>query len=246
MEHSFRSQLVTKNLIITLFFLITIGLLIVPSCNKREDSPFSNDWTIHDGKPIQITSDGFSSQHRPEEALPLADLVVLGEITSIAPARWNTASGQRPTKWQFTSEWLLEWMIYTPFSFKINETLAGSPSHELESQFAVVGGMVDRDIIDTTRSIDIYTDIQIGDSVILFLKQAAGNLKNVAPYVYIDALRIDGEKAVAHCPTSRQECQVSFELADILGRVAQKDHLAMPETLDCDHFPENCDLVTPQ
>lgn len=173
------------------------------------------------GEPIRIDVVGYPSSHRPEEALPFADLVVVAEITEIGKARWSSADGLRPAEWQHNPESIAKWTIYTPFAFKTIEVLKGNVTGELASEFAALGGQVEDDRVDTSEIINLYTDINVGDKMVLFLSRATGDLANVAPYAYVDALRVDDGKATADCQGSRsaEDCRVSFELSDVLTKV---------------------------
>lgn len=173
-------------------------------------------------KPIRLDALGYPSSHRPEEALPFADLVVLAEITGIGKARWNTTDGLRPAEWQHNPKSIAKWMIYTPFAFKTIEVLKGNVTDELAPEFAALGGQVEDDWIDTSEIINLYADINVGDKMVLFLTRATGDVANVAPYAYVDALRVDDGKASADCRGSRsaKDCRVSFELSDVLTKIA--------------------------
>lgn len=163
---------------------------------------------------------GYPSLHRPEEALPFADLVVLAEITQINEPRWNTADGLRPADWRPGLE--LTWMIYTPFSFRTAQVLKGGVAEGSSSRFAVVGGQVGDDRVSVGESFDLYSDVTIGDQALLFLRTSTGNMMNVAPYVYVDALRIDNNKATADCYGSRiaTDCRVAFSFSEVLAKIA--------------------------
>ncbi len=173
-------------------------------------------------KPIRLDALGYPSSHRPEEALPFADLVVLAEITGIGKARWSTTDGLRPAEWQHNPKSIAKWMIYTPFAFKTTEVLKGNVTNELVPEFAALGGQVGDDWIDTSEIINLYVDINVGDKIVLFLARATGDVANVAPYAYVDALRVEDGKASADCRGSRSanDCRVSFELSDVLTKIA--------------------------
>lgn len=186
---------------------------------RRASSP--DNVSDSTGEPTRLDVVGYPSSHRPEEALPFADLVVIAEITEIGKARWSTPDGLRPAEWQHNPESISKWMIYTPFAFETIEVLKGNVADTLTSQFAAVGGQVGDDRVDAGEMISLYTDIGVGNQMVLFLRRAAGDLSNVAPYVYVDALRVDDDKATADCQGSRsaKDCRVSFELSDVLTKV---------------------------
>ncbi len=171
--------------------------------------------------PIHYEVVGWPASHRPEEALPYADLVVLAEITQINDARWNTPDGLKPSKWEHTAEFIPRWLIYTPFEFKIIEVLKGNAPDQAVSEFAVLGGRVGDDIVDANEPINLYSDVEIGDQMILFLGQSTSDLITVAPYTYVDALRVDHDKATADCRGSRaaEDCRVAFELSEVLAKI---------------------------
>ncbi len=170
---------------------------------------------------LNVKISSFPASHRPEEALPFSDLVVVAEITEIGPARWNTVDGLRPGGWQFSPASLSGSMIYTPFRFQTLKVLKGDSAITTASSFAAVGGQVGQDSIDATEGIGLYADVKPGDQALLFLRTAEANLLNVAPYVYVDALRIDGNNASADCHGSHnaKECRSIFDLIDVLARV---------------------------
>ncbi|MBI3242851.1 MAG: hypothetical protein HYZ49_11210 [Chloroflexi bacterium] len=179
--------------------------------------------TSFDNNAIRIQMSSFPGSHRPEEILPFADLVVLAEITQIGPARWNTTDGLRPDDWRPGLE--ATWMIYTPFTFETVKTLKGTAAKGFISQFAAVGGKAGDDQVEVS-DFGLYSDLAVGDQVILFLGTSTGNMINVAPYTYGDALRIDGTQATADCGGSREvkDCRVAFSLSDVLARVTSSQN----------------------
>lgn len=199
---------------LAVFGMVAAQVHIFPFQQKR------NQLSVSGSVPIRVEVAAYPSLHRPEEALPFADLVVLAELTQINESRWNTADGLRPADWRPGLE--LTWMIYTPFSFRTVRVLKGGVADGLTSQFAVVGGQVGDDRVSVGESFDLYSDVAIGDQVLLFLRTSTGNMVNIAPYVYVDALRIDNDKATADCHGSRivTDCRVAFNLTEVLAKIA--------------------------
>jgi hypothetical protein len=203
-----------------LFSSLAIYLMVTSQIYIFPFQPIRKQLSASGSVPIWIELAGYPSLHRPEEALPFADLVVLAEITQINEARWNTADGLRPADWRPGLE--LTWMIYTPFKFRTVQVLKGGVADGLTSQFAVVGGQVGDDRVSVGESFDLYSHVVSGDQVLLFLRTSTGNMVNVAPYVYVDALRIDNDKATADCRGSRMvtDCRVVFNLTEVLAKIA--------------------------
>src|SRR5574341_156869 len=204
-----------------LIALLAIALSLLAASVIFKDKAFGRQDPEEVSSPESIIAvvNGFPSPHRPEEILPYSDVVVIARITDIGDARWNTETGKKPKDWHPGLE--AEWMIYTPYIFKVEQVLKGSISEGSSSQFAVIGGQVGDDIVQTGDEMGISSYVNIGDQVLLFLRSAEGNMLYVAPYTFGDALRIDGDKAVAECHGSHEvaDCQVVFDLSYVLSRV---------------------------
>lgn len=203
-------------------YLIAAATLHLVPFNQHQVRAQSSDYmteVISDAHRVEVV--GWLGSHRPEEALPYADLVVLAEITQVNDARWNTPDGLKPSQWEHTAEFISRWLIYTPFEFKIIKVLKGDAPDQAVSEFAVLGGRVGDDIVDANEPINLYSDVAIGDQMILFLGQSTSDLVTVAPYTYVDALRVDHNKATVDCRGSRaaDDCRVAFELSDVLAKI---------------------------
>jgi len=197
-------------LVVCMIAAIQFRIAVTNQANKNLSSGASN--------PIIVQVDGFQGSHRPEEVLAFSDLVVLAKVTQIGEARWNTPDGLRPTDWRPGLE--ATWMIYTPFMFETVKTLKGEVAQGFTSQFAAIGGKVGGDQVEVS-DFGLYSDLTVGDQAILFLGTSTGNMVNVAPYTYGDALRVDGPQATADCQGSRvvKDCRVVFNLPDVLARI---------------------------
>lgn len=203
--------------------LLVISAIVVAQFHIASSKRTNKNSPPYISNPIIVQVDGFPGSHRPEEIIAFSDLVVLAKITEIGEARWNTADGLRPADWRPGLE--ATWMIYTPFTFETVKTLKGDTAKGFVSQFAAVGGKAGDDQVEVS-DFGLYSDLAIGDQVILFLRTSTGNMVNVAPYTYGDALRIDGTQATADCGGSRAaiDCRVIFSLPDVLARVTSSQN----------------------
>lgn len=112
--------------------------------------------------PSQTWVDGYGLDNAPEAAVsfPGNEIVLLAEVSSTLPARWNTASRSEPGSGAF---------IYTPIRVRVLEILRGAPRLEDgEMMIRRLGGRVGDE--EFVFSPDIAPrGLEPGNRVLLFL-----------------------------------------------------------------------------
>lgn len=95
----------------------------------------------------------------------LADVVVVGEVVKVDPARWNSPDGN---EWKPSQETSIA-LVYTTFYVAPSEMLKGSPKWGPPVPFRILGGVVD------SKSGTVYwsttgepTELKPGDQVVVF------------------------------------------------------------------------------
>jgi hypothetical protein len=217
-------KLISKLFLVCSFLLgVGIYLLIGFPHSSNQTTPTQ---VLSESNGINMEMSFFPGTHRPEESEPLSQVIAVAEILEIGTARWNTPDGLRPPNWEFNSESITTWLIYTPVTFSIVEKYKGDAVINT-SQFAIVGGQVGEDKLEIdSNELGFYSDVSVGDKVVLFLNHATGNMLNVAPYTYVDILRIENNGEVtAGCNGSREvkKCRAVFTLNDVKELVKSRN-----------------------
>jgi len=217
-------KLISK-LFLVCAFLFGVAIYALVGFQRSSTQPTSTQ-ASSGGGGMNMEMSFFPGTHRPEESEPLSQFVVVAEILEIGAARWNTPDGLRPPNWEFNSESITTWLIYTPVTFSIVEKYKGDTVINT-SQFAIVGGQVGEDKLEIDpNELGFYSDVSVGDKVVLFLGQATGNMLNVAPYTYLDVLRVENNgKVTAGCNGSREveKCRAVFTLSDVKELVKSRN-----------------------
>lgn len=126
----------------------------VPQPTPRAEDPWG----------LTIFADGFSPG--PKQSAEQADVVVLGTVKKVGPARWDTPDGTRPANpWAQNNKY----SIFTPVVLSVEQYLKGTqPGGEVT--IYAVGGSVGLDHVEYASN-DLYK-VQEGDRVIVCLSRS--------------------------------------------------------------------------
>ena len=177
--------------------LIIVGVLLTLNTQKSSVRATPENATFQ-REPITISSHGIYATQTLDDLIKKSDLIVIGKVATINPARWNTADGTLSP--DITIENITaSSIIYTDLTFAPSAILQGA---ELKEPLVIrtFGGQVEQDIMIVDSSGRLVPD----QEYLLFLqKDTLGSTAKVEPEHYLPfgglqgVYEVQGERVVA-------------------------------------------------
>jgi hypothetical protein len=137
--------------------------------------------------PYEIIVNGERGIFDPKEITKMSEVVVVGTVRKVMPARWTTADGKRPSNPHAPDN---THTIYRPVLIDIELPIKGIQNKQSLILFAW-GGVVGNDSARSSMD-NLYTFNQ-GDRVVVFLNKQGNNLNNEPLWSIIEHYTIDGQ-----------------------------------------------------
>lgn len=210
--------------------LVLIAGLMLALATRQPASTTALEPPIPARAPITIISDGLPQALTLDDLIEQAELIVVGQVAQVAPARWNTADGSLSA--DITVENIsADLTIYTDLGFESSTILAGTPPDQLVIR--IFSGQVGQDT-QTTDGEQLVRD----QAYLLFLARDTGSTARIGPehYVVFGAFQgvyeIDGGRAVAQMVLRAEEQRLEpipkdakalkgILLADVIAQIKQ-------------------------
>lgn len=150
-----------------LIILITISGCLNEKNEKNENNangtiPSKDDTSKDNGKVVSSSTGSLLEKYDINKLISMSDNIIIGEVNTILPSRWNSPDGKRPININDGKPYV----IYTDNNIKIEESLKGS----LETPTILVrtlGGRVEND----GQSVEDQPSYSTGEKVLIFLKK---------------------------------------------------------------------------
>jgi len=154
-----------KNYLIILF-VVVIALaasnIVLNTNNKRA--------------PIKITSYASIAEMSLDDLIIKADLIVVGEIITIHPGRWNTPNGNLPENATLESVSKQHLLIFTDANFQVNQFLKGNTNNPI-LRIRTFGGQAGED----SMIISSEPSLSARKAYLLFLSWDTGSTADIDP-----------------------------------------------------------------
>ncbi len=120
-------------------------------------------WTSESGTYSGVSSSTGSMLEKYDlnKLVSMSDNVVIGDVSSILPSKWNTPDGKKPTDFNNAS-----YTIYTDATIEVGESLKGSLS-TTHITVRMLGGTVGKDV----QSVEDQPSFDTNEKVLIFLKK---------------------------------------------------------------------------
>lgn len=148
-------------------------------------------------EPIIINSYASLEKMSMDDLIAKSDLIVLGQVDTVYPSRWNTSDGNLPN--DVTVETISsDMIIFTDISFNISEILKGKIEHP-QVRVRIFGGEVKQD----RMTISGEPSLIAGQTYVLFLSPDTGLTSEIETGHFLvtgaiqGAYQIFGDKAVS-------------------------------------------------
>lgn len=177
----FERNTMRKNTSIVLLIFGIVLFLTIFFINPSKSEPLN--------EPLVITEYGSHRQLSIDEKIAEAEVIVIGDVKTVLPSRWDSINGKRPEVITSKSIFEDDLSIFTDTLFLIQDVLKGDIKEKDVLRVRSFSGEID-DVKWEDRSQPSFKDKQI---FLLFLKQNKGPTSNIDPGAYMS---INGISAV--------------------------------------------------
>lgn len=197
---------------ILMAMIVTIGIFILfytstTSKNKRES--------------IIINSNVSYVEMSLDTLIKEADLIVIGNVDTIYPSRWNTPNGNLPTG--ITVETITpDKVIFTDVNFIVGQIVKGN-SEQKTVRIRSLGGMVGQDQMIVSG----VASLEMGKTYLLFLVKDTGSTAEINPGHYFVSGGLQGLYQISDgkVDSFRDEWQLEDLIAYIQNSVSTSTDL---------------------
>jgi len=137
--------------------------------------------------PYEITISRDRDIFDPKEITNMSEVIVVGTVRKVIPARWTTADGKRPTNPHAANN---IHTIYTPVLIDVDLFIKGIQNQQTMMLFAW-GGIVGSDVAKVSAD-DIYIFNQ-GERVVVFLNKQKNSINNEPVWTIVEHYNIDSQ-----------------------------------------------------